>query len=162
MTLVFKPIHVEQDFAQCVAFRRDAYVCSFQSLTGFEHFLSGYRERIVARINHPCWFYRHIWLEGEIIGQLEFRTYCEIDDVDEHTGYVNLIYLKAEYRGQGLAGKLQDYIANELIAAGCQRCLLSVSRTNQRALRHYQRFGWHYLKPNPKHAMTDFYQRVLS
>lgn len=160
--LVFKPIDVQQHYEQCVAFRQDAYFCSFQSLTGFEQFLSGYRERMVERIHNPRWFYRHVWSDEQIIGQLEFRTYCEIDDINEQTGYVNLIYLKAEYRGKGLAGKLQDYIAEQLIAAGCQRCLLSVSRTNLRALSHYQRFGWHFLKPNPKHVMTDFYLRVFS
>ncbi|CAG8999850.1 MAG: hypothetical protein CENE_01833 [Candidatus Celerinatantimonas neptuna] len=162
MALAFKPIDVEQDFEQCVLFRRDAYFCSFQSLSGFEKFLSGYRARIALRINHPGWFYRHIWFDGHIIGQLEFRNHCEIDGVDEQTGYVNLIYLSPDYRGKGLTASLQDYIADELVAAGCWRCLLSVSRTNHRALQHYQRFGWYYLKPNLKHAMTDFYQRVFS
>lgn len=35
--------------------------------------------------------------------------------------------------------------------------MLSVSRLNKRAIKHFKRFGWEYLKPNPKHEVTDFY-----
>ncbi|EHH1183085.1 GNAT family N-acetyltransferase, partial [Vibrio vulnificus] len=49
----------------------------------------------------------------------------------------------------------------ELTRAGCNRAVLSVSRTNARALRFYKRNGWVYCRPNPKHDETDFYQLQL-
>ncbi|MFM2486283.1 GNAT family N-acetyltransferase [Celerinatantimonas yamalensis] len=158
MDLAFKRIDVRQHFALCYQFRCDAYQCSFDSLEGCDQMLVGYQERLLERIDDPCYYYLHIWLDGKIIGQLEFKNFYD----SANTGYVNLIYLSEPYRGCGLAEQLQKYIEWQLTEAGCRCALLSVSRTNARALRHYQRFGWRYLKANPKHSSTDFYQRLFS
>ncbi|HAS6854123.1 TPA: GNAT family N-acetyltransferase, partial [Vibrio parahaemolyticus] len=64
-------------------------------------------------------------------------------------------------RGLGLAPKLQDYIVNVLFRAGCKRAVLSVSRTNTRALTFYKRHNWEFVRKNPKHDETDFYQLCL-
>lgn len=157
MEIAFKAIDLERDFETCVAFRRDTHFCGFQSYEGFGNVLDGYRERMAERMEKTEWFYLHVWVDGQIAGQLEFRsTYQE-----PNTGYVHLIYLRGEFRGTGLADVLHDYICSKLRDVACRRAVLSVSRTNHRAVNFYQSHGWEFLAPNPKHATTDFYQRNL-
>lgn len=157
MKIEYRVIDVERDYTTCYEFRRDSYFSSFATYQGYETSIEGYKERLLERINHPDWFYFHLWHNDNIIGQLEFRCFSP----REETGYLNLIYLIPAYRGVGLASQLQDFIANYLRGRGCLYCMLSVSRTNQRALNHYAKFGWRYDSPNPKHDTTDFYLRDL-
>jgi ribosomal protein S18 acetylase RimI-like enzyme len=98
-----------------------------------------------------------IWDDDRIIGQLEFSSISDEPDM----GYVQLIYLFPEYRGTGLAAELQAHIWHQLLSMGCKWAMLSVSRTNLRAINHYRRFGWVFLRPNPKHEETDFYRLRL-
>ena len=153
----FKNIKLEEDFDICFQFRQDAYFCSFGTLVGFSKFISGYKERVYGRIAQKGWFYIHVWVNNEIVGQLEFRNFYS----EPKTGYVNLIYLKPQYRSKGLAGKLQSFIKEKLLHSGCDQAILSVSRTNQRAVKHYQKFGWEYQNANPKNELTDFYKIKL-
>ncbi|KIS86208.1 GNAT family N-acetyltransferase, partial [Vibrio parahaemolyticus] len=111
--------------------------CSFGYYDGFDDFISGYRERVLDRLATSGWFYIHIFVDGQFAGQLEFRSFSP----EPETGYVHLIYLKPNFRGSGLAAKLQDYIVSALSTAGCLRAVLSVSRTNHRALTFYKRHG---------------------
>ncbi|MBA8783300.1 MULTISPECIES: N-acetyltransferase [Aeromonas] len=104
------------------------------------------------------WYYLHVWVGEQLVGQLEFRSFSD----EPETGYVQLIYLFPEYRGTGLAAELQAYIRQQLLGAGCKWALLSVSRTNLRALNHYRRSGWTFLRSNPKHEETDFYRLELA
>ena len=154
-TLLFKPVDVERDLNRCIKARRDAYFCSFGTYEGVEQLLDGYTERVIERSTQDEWYYVHVWMDGGFAGQLEFR--CFSPEPEPHTGYVHLIYLCPEYRGQGLAKYLQHYIKQTLLEAECSRAVLSVSRDNVRALRFYQRHGWQYLRPNLKHSSTDFY-----
>ena len=157
MHLEFKSVNLEQHFDFCVEARKDAYLCSFETYDGFSGFLDGYRERVLERLARPEWFYIHVWVNGDIAGQLEFRSVSS----EHYTGYVHLLYLKPEYRGIGLAQSLHDYFVNALLVAGCVRAVLSVSRKNLRAMKFYQRNGWEFVRANPKHAVTDFYQLTL-
>ncbi|WP_434664550.1 GNAT family N-acetyltransferase [Aeromonas sp. NJAU223] len=158
MLVEFKEINLERDFELCLEARRDAYFCSFHTHDGFAEFISGYRDKIQQRQTQPGWFYSHIWADEKLVGQLEFRSFSD----DAETGYVQLIYLFPDYRGTGLAAQLQAYIRHQLCIAGCRWAMLSVSRTNVRALNHYRRFGWAWLSPNPKHVQTDFYRLSLA
>lgn len=157
MNLEFKKINLARDYGFCVAARRDAYVCSFHRDDGFDEFLTGYHERMAVRLASKEWHYLHVWQAGEIVGQLEFCTFSSEPD----TGYIYLIYLTPQARGQGMADLLLQYIGRTLWQAGCRRVVLSVSRLNPRALRFYRRCGWQYRGPNPKHAETDFYEYWL-
>ncbi|EIV8497664.1 GNAT family N-acetyltransferase [Vibrio vulnificus] len=157
MNVEFKVINLAQDYDFCVAARKDAYYCSFETFSGFDDFIAGYRERVQERQSGAGWFYIHIWLDGKLVGQLEFRSFSP----EPETGYVHLVYLLPEVRGSGLSQQVQVYIESELARAGCNRAVLSVSRTNARALRFYKRNGWVYCRPNPKHDETDFYQLQL-
>ncbi len=157
MDIKFEFINVDEHFKTCVDFRRDSYFCSFDTYLGYEESIVGYEARMREHISDNRWYYIHIWSSGELIGQLEFRSYSELPS----TGYVHLIYLVPKYRGLGIAALAHEFISNALGSAGCKQVLLSVSQTNIRAIKHYTRFGWSYLKPNPKHKVTDFYVRQL-
>lgn len=157
MEITFRKISIDDDFDLCVEARKDAYFCSFGHYDGFDDFISGYRERVRERLTIQAWFYIHIFVAGQFAGQLEFRSFSSEPD----TGYVHLIYLKPNFRGLGLASKLQDYIVKVLSKAGCKRAVLSVSRTNARALAFYKSHGWEFVRKNPKHDETDFYQLWL-
>lgn len=157
MDIRFEVIDINAHFSKCVAFRRDSFFSSFHTYEGFEETIHGYQERMQERINEDSWYYFHVWHESELIGQLEFKSFSTLTGV----GYVHLIYLGPEYRGLGLASKLQEFIRTHLLMAGCSKAMLSVSRSNERALRHYKRVGWRYLYPNPKSQEMDFYQLEL-
>ncbi|MCS0342394.1 GNAT family N-acetyltransferase [Vibrio diabolicus] len=156
MEIAFRQINID-DFELCVAARKDAYFCSFGHYDGFDDFISGYRERVLDRLATSGWFYIHIFVDGQFAGQLEFRSFSP----EPETGYVHLIYLQPNFRGSGLAPKVQDYIVSTLSKAGCVRAVLSVSRTNHRALTFYKRHGWEFVRKNLKHDETDFYQLWL-
>ena len=153
MEIKFKVIDIDADFSHCLEFRRDSYFCSFETYTGYADSIVGYEKRMRKRINENHWHYLHIWCGDEMIGQLEFRSFSDLPE----TGYVHLIYIVPKYRGLGIAKLAQSFIINTLITNNCKNAMLSVSRTNKRAINHYKRFGWKYLRPNPKHEVTDCY-----
>ncbi|EAR07653.1 GNAT family N-acetyltransferase [Reinekea blandensis] len=155
--LDFRPINLQRDFDACRSFRKDSWICSFQTSEGFDQAIQGYRERIAERQTHPLWFYEHVWLNETLIGQLEYRAFSREDGV----GYVHLFYLIEQYRHQGLGSTLQRHVSANLKAASCHSAVLSVSRTNTPALKHYAKHGWQFMAPNPKHPMTDFYRKCL-
>lgn len=157
MNIKFEPIDIDNDFSNCVEFRRDSYFCSFGTYVGYENSIIGYEQRMRKRIYDENWFYFHIWCENEIVGQLEFRAFSDLPE----TGYVNLVYVTPKYRGLGVAKLAQSFILNTLIANNCKNAILSVGRTNNRAINHYKRFGWKYFQPNSKHEITDFYMCEL-
>ena len=158
MRLEFNTIDLDRDYEHCVQARRDAYFCSFHTFDGFADFIDGYRERISERLGQAQWHYIHVWVGEQLVSQLEFRSFSD----EPETGYVQLIYLFPEYRGTSLAAELQAYIRQQLLGAGCKWAILSVSRTNLRALNHYRRSGWTFLRSNPKHEETDFYRLELA
>jgi diamine N-acetyltransferase len=123
MDIRFEPIAIDTHFSQCVAFRRDAYLCSFGTDVGFENSIIDYKALLQQNTLEKGWFYFHIWHESQLIGQLEFRSFSKTPD----TGYVQLIYLISEYRGLGLGTELQEFIRTQLRDAGCSKAKLSVS-----------------------------------
>ncbi len=56
MEIAFRQINIG-DFELCVAARKDAYFCSFGHYDGFDDFISGYRERVLDRLETSGWFY---------------------------------------------------------------------------------------------------------
>ncbi|MFT2111099.1 GNAT family N-acetyltransferase [Marinomonas sp. 2405UD68-3] len=154
MDIKFEPIDVDVNFSRCLAFRRDAHFCSFNTYVGYEASINGYETQMRQRINESNWHYIHMLCGNEIIGQLEFRSFSDLPEM----GYVHLVYIVPKYRGLGIAGLAQSFIIQTLISNGCKSAMLLVSRTNKRAINHYKRFGWEYVKPNAKDDITDFYK----
>lgn len=150
----FHPIDLENHAALCLSFRRDAYICSFGTLAGFEIFATEYIERVDKRLALDNWFYEHVWHDNIIVGQLEYRS----DSDWPNFGYINLIYLSAPYQNQGLAVELQNRIQTTLRNCSCLGAVLSVSLSNKAALKHYSKLGYLYIGDNPKRVGTEFWK----
>jgi ribosomal protein S18 acetylase RimI-like enzyme len=135
----FSTIDLARHAALSVAFRRDSYVCSFGSDRLFVEEngadARGYIEWLAARIVQFPEGHVHVWLRGQIIGQIEMT-------IGPQTGYVNLFYLRPDARGLGIGGALHDYAVAILQRYHVPLAGLSVSPTNQRAIKYYQRHGW--------------------
>jgi len=162
MDIQYKKIDLNGNFERALTFRLDSFVCSFGSDQEFwqEAGTAGhiYRDKLEQRKDDEAWRYYHVWHAGRIVGQLEFRTFSDWDTL----GYVHLFYLIREYRGIGVFDHLHRFVEEQLIMAGCSGAVLSASKTNLPALKAYERHGWYWLGPNPKHAMTDFYRLDFS
>ena len=146
--LIFRTIDVDRDGATCIAFSRDAFVCSFGS---DERFLAeagpGFRAHLDALrrdVQREPGGFVHVWSDGEIVGEILIRLPPEEDQ-----GYVSLLYLKAEHRGTGTADELHTYVESYFRDRGRRRLRLSVSPTNVRAIRFYTRHGWKDCGPRP-------------
>lgn len=135
----FRPIDVARDGALSVGFRRDSYVCSFGSDALFVEENGadgqGYLQWLSERVAQFPEGHVHAWLEGEIVGQIEMV-------IGPTSGYVNLFYLRPDARGRGLGDELHAYAVALLRRHGVSVAGLSVSPTNERALKYYERNGW--------------------
>lgn len=145
--LVFKPIDLDAHAAVCVAFRRDAYICSF----GEDGFFNeagpdgvDYIEWLRLRMTRFPDGHVHAWHGDKIIGQMEMHILKE-----PRRGYVNLFYLIEEMRGAGVSGELQAYAMDFMRRHDVQIAQLSVSPTNGRALAFYRKHGWRDLGLRP-------------
>ena len=144
MTPAFKTIDLASDFDTCFAFRKDSYFVSFGTYDGFEVDMSNYKERMAERISYLPHGNCHLWHEGEIIGQTEMKF---VDDAD--IGYVSLLYLKPEFRNQGLGKLLQQRAVEVFSTLGKKSIQLSVSCTNLPALAFYTKHGWENIGARP-------------
>jgi ribosomal protein S18 acetylase RimI-like enzyme len=124
-------------------FRIDSFVCSFGTPDKFweengpkgELYLARLREKLADDPSSVV----HAWLQNTIVGQVELGTF----KLDPSIGYVNLYYLIPEMRGKGLSDQLDAYAIGYLRGKGYKRARLSVAPSNSRAVRYYQKMGWH-------------------
>ena len=91
----------------------------------------------------------HAWKGDEPVGQIELRDGRETPQ----EGYVNLYYLMPEFRGDGLGRELDDHAMRWFCESGMTSAAPGVSRTNEWALRFYEKNGWrncgvHHKNPN--------------
>ena len=137
--LQFRPIDVALHGELSIAFRRDSYVCSFGSDALFieENGADGhgYLEWLRARVLSFPDGHVHAWRGEDIVGQIEMV-------IGPTSGYINLFYLRPDARGRGLGEALHAYAVALLQRQGVSVAGLSVSPTNERALRYYERHGW--------------------
>ncbi|STR45279.1 GNAT family N-acetyltransferase [Iodobacter fluviatilis] len=156
----FKKIDPQHDFDLCLQFRKDAYFCSFQTWAGFTEFVgldgADYHHKILSRIDDPRWGYFHVHSEGQIIGQIEFKTYSHL----EQTGYVHLFYLAPEYRGKGYFKQLNQFVMAQLENANCAVAVLALGRENHAAMGAYQKNGW--LMQGAKNERSDYWAYHLN
>ncbi len=156
----FASIELERDGDVCVRFRRDSFVVSFGSDEGFvresgangELYLAWLRERI-RELPDGC---VHVWEGDSIVGQLELRVREE-----SRMGYVMLFYLVPEVRGTTLGDQLHAYARSLLQRHGIRTAQLSVSPTNTRAVRYYEKHGWKDLGPRPGHENVNLMELVV-
>ncbi|MGY0616108.1 GNAT family N-acetyltransferase [Vibrio sp. FJH11] len=135
----FVPVNIEEQLDLCISFRKDAYAVSYGNTDGF------------SCEETTSWFYRlasfsdagffHVVMNGETIGQIEFRKGF-LDDDGVKYGYINLLYLKPEFRNNGLGSKLQDFIFSQLKSAKCEYVQLRYLPANSQGITFYRKHGW--------------------
>lgn len=151
----FKILDLDRNLAEAIHFREDSYVCSFGNADRFQ--AEEYVAWLKGRINQDPEFAVHIWLGDRLIGQMEIGQFKS----DPAAGYINLYYLVPELRGKGLSSSLDQYATQRFRARGYRRALLSVSPTNSRALRYYQRQGWRDLGPRPEAPEVHLMEKLI-
>ncbi|MCJ8340757.1 MAG: GNAT family N-acetyltransferase [Pseudomonadales bacterium] len=143
MNYRFKTINLQEDFATCCQFRRDAHVVNFGSDQGFDSKLPAYKKQIQEAIDYLPLGNCHLWADKEIIGQTEMKF-----TDDPKVGYVGLLYLVPEYRGNGIGELLHQHSVEVFSAANKAEIQSSVGQSNNPALSFYQKHGWKSQKPS--------------
>lgn len=157
-SLSFLPIDLKRSLDVCIKFREDTHGCSFQNLKGLSNQLGVNREQYSQYLNsYNSEGLKHIFYNGKIIGQLEF-TFMP---TNHKVGYINLIYVEKSFRGEGVSGKAMNYIMAYFFNNSCEEVMLSVSRTNHRAIKYYEKHGFKFLKKNTKDPMVDIYSHII-
>jgi ribosomal protein S18 acetylase RimI-like enzyme len=150
--LRFEPIDLDSAAETAIAFRADSFVCSFGSAErfyeadgkGHERYLS-WMKQLMQSMPGSC---VHVWSGETVIGQIEMTRF----KAEPQTGYVSLYYLVPAYRNVGLGRRLDEYATGFLRNIGFRAARLSVSPSNQQAMRFYVKNGWRDLGSSPGHA----------
>jgi GNAT superfamily N-acetyltransferase len=159
--LTFIPIDLNIYEDLCVRFTEDAFVESFGDASRF-HEADGrgserYRLWLRERLANDPTSASLVIQNSEIIGQVTAGKWKQ----DPTVGYVNLYYLVPEKRGKGLSRFLEEYTINYLLGLGFKKARLSVSPTNTRAVRFYEKSGWRDVGPRPGHPEVHFMEKSL-
>lgn len=156
--LKFAPIDLDRHAALCVEFRIDSYVCSFGSADMFyfdhggeQRYLDWMRD-MMLELPGSC---VHLWEGGRIIGQLEMERSRSGPEI----AHVNLYYLVAEVRGTGVSDHLDSYVRCFCARLGLLHAQLKVSRSNHRAIRHYEKHAWKNRGSDPRHPDSLLFER---
>lgn len=159
--LEFKTVNLAEDSEISVKFREDSFVASFGNADLFyEEDGKGdirYLEFLAKKIQTDPRFAVHVWENDQIIGQVEIGTLR----TDPSIGYVNLYYLKKEKRGHGYAPLLDQYTSKVFKEMGLKKARLSVSPTNARAIKFYERMKWIDLGPREDHPEVHFMEKII-
>ena len=140
----FETINIQRDLETCIQFRRDSYFVSFGTYSGFEADMHSYSERMQDRLKLLPHGNCHLWIKDEIIGQTEMKL------VDSpNIGYVSLLYIIPEFRGQGFGEVLLRHAVEVFSKLNKSELQLSVSNSNQQALSFYNKHGWQNLGARP-------------
>ena len=137
----FKKINLDLHKDIAIKFRADSFMASFGTDEEFWGKDGQGGERYIEWFNskdHEKFGAFHIWKEDEIVGQMELSLFKD----DESWGYINLYYLREDYRGTGLSKELDNFATKFLKNLGVNRAKLSVSPTNLRAVKFYEKNGW--------------------
>jgi GNAT superfamily N-acetyltransferase len=159
--LTFIQIDLNSQEDLCVRFTEDAFVESFGDASKFheddgrgsERYRVWLRERLANDPTSAVFVVQ----DTEIIGQVTAGKWKQ----DATVGYVNLYYLVPEKRGKGLSRFLEEYTINYLLGLGFRTARLSVSPTNRRAVRFYEKSGWRDIGPRPGHPEVHFMEKNL-
>jgi ribosomal protein S18 acetylase RimI-like enzyme len=155
----FETIQINKHKDLCIKFRKDSYFCSFGST---EKYLSeggdhSYLKWLDDKITQNPGAAVHMKWNGKIIGQVELGKMRSLP----HFGYVNLFYLAPEFRGKGFSVQMDQYATQFLWNCGHQKARLSVSPTNERAVKYYLKMGWKDIGPRPNHEEVHLMEKSL-
>lgn len=135
----FVPVELEKHLALSIEFRRDAHNISYGSEKGFDvaEITQWYE---LLKEKNPQGF-QHIIINGNIVGQLEFKSAITKADGTVH-GYINLLYLIPKYRDLGYGRILLDHILTKFRNDGCTEAQLRYLQHNKRAAHFYKKHHW--------------------
>ena len=157
----FETIDLDRHEDLCVAFVDETFRASFGDPDRFrrEFGPNGEVYRVWLRDavrDHPGG-HVHAWIGEVIVGQIAMRPLSETPDI----GYVHLVYVAPDWRATGVGDRLDAYTSAWLREQGCRRARLSVSETNERAIRFYRRCGWTDVGPRPGKPGERVLERAL-
>lgn len=81
--------------------------------------------------------------DGKLAGYA-YLTFCYSAEVGGRCVFIEEIFLKEEFRGNGLGREIMAWMEQEYPTA--RRFRLEVTQVNQRAVRLYEGSGYHYLR----------------
>ncbi|MES2963852.1 MAG: GNAT family N-acetyltransferase [Bdellovibrionota bacterium] len=159
--LKFVPVDLKTQEDLCVRFSEDAFIESFGDANRFheedgkggERYRVWLRNRLAEDPNSTV----IVYAGSRIIGQVTSGR----SKADPTTGYVNLYYLIPEERGKGHSKHLEAYAEARLKNLGFKKARLSVSPTNVRAIKFYEKYGWRDLGPRPGHPEVHLMEKQL-
>jgi RimJ/RimL family protein N-acetyltransferase len=157
--LEFKTIDLEQHKTTCIKFREDSFVVSFGDNSLFMEadnqgplrYIEWLRNKIAKDPDSAV----HIFEADQIIGQMEMGIVKDSPD----TVNIGLYYLVPEKRGQGYSQYLDQYATWFVKKLGLKKARLSVSPTNTRAIKFYERNGWKDIGPRPNHPEVHLMEK---
>jgi len=157
----FKTIDLENDQETTLKFREDSFRESFGDANrffeadgqGHIRYLKWLREKIEKNPHYAV----HVWVRDQIVGQVELGVLKG----DPSIGYVNLYYLIPEMRGTGLSTQLDHYAVKVLSDLGFRKMRLSVSPSNLRAVKFYEKMGWRDVGPRPDHPEVSLMEKLI-
>ncbi|WGV98042.1 GNAT family N-acetyltransferase [Vibrio sp. YMD68] len=136
----FVSVDLDRNMDMCISFRRDAHIVSYGSDDAFDiNSVQKWFEKLGNKADGTGFY--HVFHEGKIIGQLEFESGLK-NDKGELYGYIYLIYLKQNFRNQGLGIELQDFVFSRFKSDGCKYAELRYLAENSQGKRFYTKHGW--------------------
>ena len=140
--LTYRPLNLHHHRDLIIQYRVDAFICSFGNADKFwkkdpqaEQYIEWLHSKLAIDPNSMA----HVLLDDVIIGQIELGHFKN----DPKIGYVYLFYLVPEMRGKNLASQLDQYAMHYFHNEGYKSAMLSVSPSNTRVIKFYERMGWH-------------------
>ena len=159
--LAFRSIDLDRTERLCRHFEEEAFICSFGDSSGFHESdgqggnrcIENLRSKLAA--DPACGV--HLWQGSQIIGMLVMGAYRP----DPSMGYVFLYYLIPEVRGTGISRFLDDHAMAYFKGKGYQKARLSVSPSNARAIRFYEKHGWVDIGVHPARPVVHLMEKAL-
>jgi len=135
--LTYRTIDPRVDADQAVAHQVDACIASFGDDKRFQGAMR-YLGWLKSKVEEFPEGFLMAYLDNRCVGQLELEVPYGLT-----TGYVNLFYVCAEFRGLGFGRLLHERAEMYFRSWDANQIELHVSTTNERALRFYRRTGYH-------------------
>jgi len=140
--LTYRPLSLHDHRELIIQYKVDAFICSFgnaDKFLGKDPQAKQYTEWLHSKLVNDPNSTVHILLDDVIIGQIELGHFKK----DPKVGYVFLFYLIPEMRGKNLSPQLDQYAMYYFQNGGYKSAMLSVSPSNLRAVKSYERMGWY-------------------
>ena len=154
----FRPADLNQNMANCIAFRRDSFEINFGSDKTFDDEMgeSGvdYASRLIKFQQEFPYGVIHVCRGDDIIGQIDFR----IEDLFTDKAFISMFYLIPSERGHGTGSQMHKYLIRTLQEQGCNGARILIQSSNERGVAFYKKHGWRYVKPDLNNSNIDTYQ----